>query len=79
MVTDHMGVDALDMSRQPNLENDLSAFYARVDEQVQQDSSAFTLLLPDDDYALTERVESLALWVRGFLEGLALAAQGALT
>lgn len=78
MVIEHMGVEQLDTSRQTNIENDLIDFYQRVDDQVEQDSSAFTLLLPDDEYALTERVESLGLWVRGFLEGLAIAAQGAL-
>ena len=47
MVMEHMGVDSLDTSRQTNLENDLIDFYQRTDDQVEQDSSAFTLLLPD--------------------------------
>ena len=37
------------------------------------DSFAFTLLLPDDDDALTTRATAFASWCRGFLSGLGLA------
>lgn len=79
LVMDHMGIEELDTSRQTNLNQDLIDFYQKVSESVEKDSSALKLLLPDDDYALSERLESLALWVRGFLEGLAISAQGALS
>lgn len=75
MVLEHMGIEQLDMTRQPGLADDLAGLYEHVDQEIEQDSSAFALLLPDDDYALTERLEALALWVRGFLEGIALSAQ----
>ena len=39
---------------------------------------SFSLVLPDDEFILTQRVEALGFWVRGFLEGLALAAKGQL-
>ncbi|WP_156491685.1 UPF0149 family protein, partial [Oleiphilus sp. HI0123] len=29
---------------------------------------------PDDDYVLSERLEAMVLWVRGFLEGIAISA-----
>lgn len=75
MVVEHMGVEQLDTTRQPALLDDLTSLYEHVDQEIEQDSSTFNLLLPDDDYALTERLEALALWVRGFLEGIALSAQ----
>jgi uncharacterized protein YgfB (UPF0149 family) len=35
---------------------------------------SFRPLLPDDDYAIEQRLEALIAWVRGFLEGMALSA-----
>lgn len=78
LVIDHMGIEELNTERQTNLNHDLVEFYQHTNDEVEKDSSAFTLLLPDDDYALSERVEALSLWTRGFLEGLAISAQGAL-
>lgn len=74
LILEHMGVEVLNLEKQPYLEEDLAEFYQAVDQELEQDSSSLKLLLPDDDYALTERLESLAQWVRGFLEGIALAA-----
>jgi len=74
LVLEHMGVDALNSEQQANVEADLVSFYQQVNETIEKDSSSFHLLLPDDDYVLTERVESLSVWVRGFLEGLSIAA-----
>lgn len=73
-VYEHMGVEALDEERYANAAEDLIAFYQKTVEGIDKDSSAFRLLLPDDDYELPERVDSLVLWVRGFLEGLAISA-----
>jgi uncharacterized protein YgfB (UPF0149 family) len=39
---------------------------------------SFQPLLPDDDYAIEQRLEALTSWVRGFLEGMALSAGQAL-
>ncbi len=74
MVIEHMGVEQLDTEKQPGVLDDLNSLYEHVDQEIEQDSSSFVLFLPDDEYALTERLEALALWVRGFLEGIALAA-----
>jgi len=74
LVLEHMGVDALNTELQANVAEDLIAFYHQAIDTIEQDSSSFNLLLPDDDYVLTERVDSLSVWVRGFLEGLSIAA-----
>ncbi len=38
--------------------------------QLETSTFGFELLLPDDDWALASRLESLADWCNGFLEGL---------
>lgn len=73
-VLKHMGVESLDDQRYANVTEDLLAFYAKELESIDKDSSSFIMLLPDDDYALSERIESLVVWVRGFLEGIAISA-----
>lgn len=73
-VLEHMGVETLDEERYAHASDDLRGFYASTLEGIDQDSSSFMLLLPDDDYALSERVESLIVWIRGFLEGIAISA-----
>ena len=73
-VLEHMGVESLDNERHANVTEDLLGFYTHSLENIDKDSSSFVLLLPDDDYALSERIESLVVWVRGFLEGIAIAA-----
>lgn len=73
-VLEHMGVESLDNERYANVTEDLLGFYAHSLEDIDKDSSSFVLLLPDDDYELSERIESLILWVRGFLEGIAISA-----
>ena len=74
LVLEHMGAEELDVSRQVHLQEDLEEFCESVDQEVSQDSSSFNLLLPDEDYALSERAEALSIWVRGFLEGIAISA-----
>tara|TARA_R110002073_G_scaffold69453_3_gene172407 strand:+ start:21589 stop:22227 length:639 start_codon:yes stop_codon:yes gene_type:complete len=73
-VLEHMGIEALDEERYANVSKDLLAFYLSTLDGIDKDSSSFVLLLPDDDYALSERVESLVVWIRGFLEGIAISA-----
>jgi uncharacterized protein YgfB (UPF0149 family) len=73
-VLEHMGIESLDNERHANVTEDLLGFYAHSLEDMDKDSSSFILLLPDDDYALSERIESLVVWVRGFLEGIAISA-----
>jgi len=40
--------------------------------QLEDSEYGFSLLLPDEDQPLTERVEALSLWCQGFLLGLGL-------
>jgi yecA family protein len=75
----HMGIEEFDTSRQVRLEQDLIRYYQDNLELIEQNISAFQILLPDDDYSLSERTESLSVWVRGYLEGVALAAGPRLT
>jgi len=72
-VIEHMGVEL--QGDEQDLNPQLLAEIA--DEtlsQLQSSSFEFELLLPDDDYSLPERIESLGSWVRGYLEGIALSA-----
>lgn len=62
-VLEHMGVDELNVAAQANVVEDLLAFYSQVSEGIDKDSSSFTLLLPDDDYVLSERLEAMVLWL----------------
>ena len=73
-VLEHMGLDEFNTEAQANVAEDLMGFHLKVSEGIDKDSSSFALLLPDDDYSLSERLESLILWVRGFLEGVAISA-----
>lgn len=74
LVLDHMGAETFDLSKLVHLEDDLKEYYEAVDQEIANDSSSLQLLLPDDDYPLNDRAEALAIWVRGFLEGIAIAA-----
>ena len=73
-VLDHMGVEDLDSERQANVADDLIEFYNKASSTLSDEASQFNLLLPDDDYELSERIESLVVWVRGFLEGISISA-----
>ncbi|HDZ38159.1 MAG TPA: YecA family protein [Marinobacter sp.] len=74
MVCEHMGLpeSATDEA------DDLSVFMNDAYEQalafLKSADMSFHPLLPDDDYALDQRLEALVAWVRGFLEGMALSA-----
>ena len=68
---EHMGVEELNVERQPTLHDELYAYYQNTIGKIDADSSAFQLSLPDDSYVLSERGEALGAWVSGFLEGIA--------
>ncbi len=51
----------------------LHDFYRHTLATLQSGELDFQLLLPDDDNALSERVESLGRWCQGFLTGFGLA------
>lgn len=52
--------------------SELMALYQLAGERLQDTGFGFELLLPDDDYELTQRLESLGCWCQGYLVGLGL-------
>ena len=54
-----------------DLAQQLSVLYQSTLEQMNDSLAEFSLLLPDDEEPLGERVMSLAAWCQGFLYGLA--------
>jgi len=79
LVVEHMGLEQLvqDDKSERALTN-LVELYSNNVQQLEDMAMGFSLVLPDDEFILTQRVEALGMWVRGFLEGLALAAKGQL-
>ena len=79
VVVEHMGLEQLQQndSSERALTN-LVDLYSTNLQQLESMEMSFSLVLPDDEFILTQRVEALGFWVRGFLEGLALAAKGQL-
>ena len=49
----------------------LSELHQTTLEMINDSTGGFTLLLPDDDDSLPERVEAIAAWCQGFIYGLA--------
>ncbi|MFP3977192.1 UPF0149 family protein [Marinobacter sp. KMM 10035] len=74
MVCEHMGLPESAAAEA----DDLSVFMNQAYEQtlafLKSADMSFHPLLPDDDYAIDQRLEALVAWVRGFLEGMALSA-----
>ncbi len=79
LVVEHMGLEQLvqDDKSEQALTN-LVDLYTNNVQQLEDMAMGFSLVLPDDEFILNQRVEALGMWVRGFLEGLALAAKGQL-
>ena len=74
MVCEHMGISAQVAEDSGELAPFMNQAYRRTLALLQAADLSFHPLLPDDDYALNQRLEALVAWVRGFLEGMALAA-----
>mgnify|MGYP003650594696 CR=1 FL=1 len=78
VVCEHIGIAPETLEQGEDLPPELPEFmegaYRRTLEQLRATDMAFQPLLPDDDYAFDQRLQALAAWVRGFLEGMALAA-----
>jgi hypothetical protein len=66
---EHMGVDFLQDKESESL---LLEIFQRLEKKLVATDMSFKPLLPDDEFALSDRVEALSQWVRGFLEGIAL-------
>jgi yecA family protein len=67
--------EAADLSRNPDevAGDNLYELYRSTLVALQNGELSFHPLLPDDDVALAERVESLAQWCQGFLAGFGMA------
>jgi len=74
MVCEYMGIAEKAMEESDDLAPFMNSAYEQTLAQFQSSDMDFHLLLPDDDYAMEQRLEALVTWVRGFLEGMALAA-----
>ncbi|HLV78171.1 MAG TPA: UPF0149 family protein [Marinobacter sp.] len=78
MVCEHMGLGEQAMEESSDLVPFMNEAYRKTLARLQSSDMTFQPLLPDDDYAIEQRLEALIAWVRGFLEGMALAAGAAL-
>ena len=74
MVCEHMGLADEAAEESDDLAPFMNSAYGKTLKQLQSTDMSFQPLLPDDDYAIEQRLEALVAWVRGFLEGMALAA-----
>jgi len=83
MVCEHMGLAPESADQSADLAPFMTLAYRKTLSQLQSSDMSFQPLLPDDDYAIEQRLEALVAWVRGlealvawvrgFLEGMALA------
>ncbi|HCL38289.1 MAG TPA: YecA family protein [Marinobacter hydrocarbonoclasticus] len=78
MVCEHMGLAEGAAEESDDLAPFMNSAYGKTLKQLQSSDMSFQPLLPDDDYAIEQRLEALVAWVRGFLEGMALAAGASL-
>jgi len=74
MVCEHMGLPVTGAEDSAALHDFMVAAYDETVERLKAADMSFRPLLPDDDYAIEQRLEALISWVRGFLEGMALSA-----
>jgi hypothetical protein len=74
LVCEHIGLASTALEESPELRVFAAGIYQQALAQLSSMDMSFQPLLPDDDYALEQRLESLISWVRGFLAGMALAA-----
>ncbi len=58
---------------QQSTSRELSFYIQQIRTQMQDSNLEFSLLLPDDDEALEDRVEAMQEWTQGFLMGVSLA------
>lgn len=74
MVCEHMGLPDTAAEESADLKDFMQAAYDQTLALLKATDMSFHPLLPDDDYAIDQRLEALTSWVRGFLEGMALSA-----
>ncbi|MGO1499714.1 MAG: UPF0149 family protein [Marinobacter sp.] len=73
-VCEHMGLPESTAEEGENLAVFMNEAYEQTLAFLKSEDMSFYPLLPDDDYAIDQRLEALVAWVRGFLEGMALSA-----
>ena len=78
MVCEHMGLSEQTAEASSDLAPFMNQAYQKTLALLQSADLSFHPLLPDDDYALNQRLEALVAWVRGFLDGMALSAGASL-
>lgn len=78
VVYEHIGLSPEALAQGDDVPAELPDFMDKAYQvtlaRLQASDLAFQPLLPDDEYAFEQRLQALAAWVRGFLEGMALAA-----
>ncbi|WP_417545373.1 UPF0149 family protein [Marinobacter sp.] len=74
MVCEHMGLPETAAAEADDLSVFMNEAYERALVFLKSADMSFHPLLPDDDYAIDQRLEALVAWIRGFLEGMALSA-----
>ncbi|MCM0613380.1 UPF0149 family protein [Marinobacter sediminum] len=74
MVCEHMGLPETAVEESDDLAPFMKKAYDQSLALLKSADMSFHPLLPDDDYAIGQRLEALVAWVRGFLEGMALSA-----
>lgn len=74
MVCEHMGLPETAIEENEDLSVFMNEAYEQALAFLKSADMSFHPLLPDDDYAIDQRLEALVAWVRGFLEGMALSA-----
>jgi uncharacterized protein YgfB (UPF0149 family) len=62
----------LDPNSLNDISNELLSLYEGSVQKLQDSGLGFNLLLPDDEYELGQRIDSLGQWCQGFLIGLGL-------
>jgi uncharacterized protein YgfB (UPF0149 family) len=75
IVCDHMGLESPEEAvLQPNTLDHLQEIYHQNEARLNSSEMDVELLLPSDSFELSQRLEGLGAWARGFLEGVALCA-----
>src|SRR5690554_6509668 len=66
MACEHMGLAEQAVEESDDLGAFMNGAYEKTLAQLQSSEMSFQPLLPDDDYAIEQRLEALVAWVRGF-------------
>src|SRR5690606_18973450 len=76
VVTEHLGTEVLG-AEHDQLRRQFDGLYKEWESVLHREALQFRPLLPEDDVALGERLESVGAWCQGFIEGFSLGLPGA--